>query len=205
MSEQRYGYFAGCSASAKHKKNGSKSKKCSLPSDGLTQAQWKKRNGAVMEYKLNEPISYEMFKNYPKDLRKKYIEILRDEHGASAASVREMFGVSKGTIYNAITKELGVTFRAGPQSDEDRLKWDIFLHGASTEEPDLCEPEVPSEDDTILPEQEKPSGMTMSRFSLSFVGAIDVNAIANSLRRIIGGQTNASIDIVVNNISPLVG
>lgn len=202
MSEQRYGYFAGCSASAKRRKNGSKSKKCSLPSDNMTQAQWKKRNGAVMEYRLDKPLDYEGFKRLPTDLRKKYIEILRDEHGASATSIQEMLGVSKGTIYTVITKDLGVSFHSGPQSAEGRRKWAAFINGGS---PDEQEPATTIAGDDQKQEeypieQERHGDMAMNRFSLSFVGMIDVNAIANSLRRIIGDQMNGSVEITVDNL-----
>lgn len=202
MSEQRYGYFAGCSASAKHKKNGSKSKKCSLPSDGLTQAQWKKRCGETKVYKLDRPISYEEFKSFPRDIRKIYIETLRDEYGATSTSIQQMLGISKGTAYNVITKDLGISFHGGSPSTEERRKWAAFINGGSAEqqEPVAAVVENGLETEERPTEQEKASGMVMSRFSLSFAGVIDINAIANSLRRIIGDQMNGSVEITVDNI-----
>ena len=51
-------------SSARHKKNGSKSKRCSLPSDHLTERQWKARCGEIMEYKLSSPVPWAEFKRY---------------------------------------------------------------------------------------------------------------------------------------------
>ena len=41
-----------------HMKRGSRSKRCSLPSDNLTPAQLKRRNGPVSTYKLDQPMSW---------------------------------------------------------------------------------------------------------------------------------------------------
>ena len=58
---------------ASHMKCGSKSKKCTLPSDYLTAAQKRRLNGPVSTYKLDEPMNWESFKAMPEDLQKKYI------------------------------------------------------------------------------------------------------------------------------------
>ena len=42
---------------------------CALPSDHLTAAQLKARNGSVNTYNLNLPMSWETFKAMPKDLQ----------------------------------------------------------------------------------------------------------------------------------------
>lgn len=42
---------------ARHRVNGSKSKRCTLPSDYLTPAQRKKLNGEVYTVNLNKPIT----------------------------------------------------------------------------------------------------------------------------------------------------
>ena len=46
---------------AMHMKRGSKSKKCSLPHDGLTAAQLRRLNGPVSTYKMDEPMDWEGF------------------------------------------------------------------------------------------------------------------------------------------------
>ena len=64
---------------ASRMKRGSKSKKCTLPSDYLTAAQKRRLNGPVSTYKLDEPMSLESFKAMPEDLQKQYME-LRSEY-----------------------------------------------------------------------------------------------------------------------------
>ena len=65
-------------SSARHKKNGSKSKRCSLPSDHLTERQWKARCGEIMEYKLSSPVPWAEFKRYPRDIQEMYIQNMVD-------------------------------------------------------------------------------------------------------------------------------
>ena len=47
---------------AKYRKCGSKSKKCSMSTDHMTQKQWKERNGKVVTVNLNQPITWDDFK-----------------------------------------------------------------------------------------------------------------------------------------------
>lgn len=47
---------------AKYRKCGSKSKKCSMSTDHMTQKQWKERNGKVVTVNLNQPITWDEFK-----------------------------------------------------------------------------------------------------------------------------------------------
>ena len=56
---------------AHHKKNGSKSKKCTLPSDYMTTRQKNKMNGATMTLKMNEPChNWKEFKRLSTDVQR---------------------------------------------------------------------------------------------------------------------------------------
>lgn len=200
MSEQRYGYFKGCSASARHKKNGSKSKRCSLPSDNMTQAQWKKRNGAVVEYRLDKPLSFEGFKQLPVDLRKKYIKTLQTEYGASLTAITHMLGVSKGTAYNFITKDLGITFEPGAPSAENRQRWKAFLQSVDYAEPEASDPEPKNESLDTVESVATERQMKMNGLTLTFVGLIDANAIANSLRLVLGDNAEGTVRIDISDL-----
>ena len=46
-----------------HQKNGSKSRKCSLPSDHLTEGAWKKMNGPVTGVTMGAPMEWTTFKD----------------------------------------------------------------------------------------------------------------------------------------------
>ena len=94
-------------AGARHMKRGSRSKRCSLPSDNLTPAQLKRRNGPVSTYKLDEPMRWDDFKSMPVDLQKKYLTNLVETYGATNEMLGDMFYVHP-THVGAIKKALGV-------------------------------------------------------------------------------------------------
>ena len=79
-------------SSARHKKNGSKSKRCSLPSDHLTERQWKARCGEIMEYKLSSPVPWAEFKRYPRDIQEMYIQNMVEKYHVTASDLGRLFG-----------------------------------------------------------------------------------------------------------------
>ena len=94
-------------AGARHMKRGSRSKRCSLPSDNLTPAQLKRRNGPVSTYKLDEPMRWDDFKSMPVDLQKRYLTNLIETYGATNEMLGDMFYVHP-THVGAVKKALGV-------------------------------------------------------------------------------------------------
>ena len=94
-------------AGARHMKRGSRSKRCSLPSDHLTPAQLKRRNGPVSTYKLDAPMRWDDFKDMPVDLQKQYLTNLVETYGATNEMLGDMFYVHP-THVGAVKKALGV-------------------------------------------------------------------------------------------------
>ena len=94
-------------AGARHMKRGSRSKRCSLPSDNLTPAQLKRRNGPVSTYKLDAPMRWDDFKAMPVDLQKQYLTNLVEAYGATNEMLGDMFYVHP-THVGAVKKALGV-------------------------------------------------------------------------------------------------
>lgn len=94
-------------AGARHMKRGSRSKRCSLPSDNLTPAQLKRRNGPVSTYKLDAPMRWDDFKAMPVDLQKKYLTNLVETYGATNEMLGDMFYVHP-TRVGTVKKALGV-------------------------------------------------------------------------------------------------
>ena len=94
-------------AGARHMKRGSRSKRCSLPSDNLTPAQLKRRNGPVSTYKLDEPMKWDDFKAMPVDLQKQYLTNLVETYGATNEMLGDMFYVHP-THVGTVKKALGV-------------------------------------------------------------------------------------------------
>ena len=118
---------------ASHMKRGSKSKKCTLPSDYLTAAQKRRLNGPVSTYKLDEPMSWESFKAMPEDLQKKYILNLQETYQANNDMLGKMFGVT-GVSVCRMRHALGVGAIGQSKMTRDEVavrdaKWDAFCNG----------------------------------------------------------------------------
>lgn len=119
---------------AAHRKNGSKSKRCSLPSDNLTEAQKRKLNGPCATVKMDQPMDWATFKKLPDGLRKEYIERLMEDYHTSQKMLAGMFGVSQSSVYLEM-KRLGV--KALPLHRHDygteykvkTAKWEAFCNG----------------------------------------------------------------------------
>ena len=118
---------------ASHMKRGSKSKKCTLPSDYLTAAQKRRLNGPVSTYKLDEPMNWESFKAMPEDLQKKYILNLQETYQANDKMIAKLFGKSDVTV-GEHRKRLGLKPTGKSRMTRDEVavrdaKWDAFCNG----------------------------------------------------------------------------
>ena len=120
-------------AGAYARKNGSKTKKCTLPSDNLTAGQIKKRNGEIMQYKLNQPMKWNEFRSMPEDLQREYIQKLESEKKARAIDIAEMLGINKNYLSN-YTRTLfqGKTPFTGKHQVNQSQEWRDFIEGNIT-------------------------------------------------------------------------
>ena len=69
------------------KKNGSKSKKCTLPSDYMTRKEKMAMNGEVMSYNPNAWYTWEEFKKLPMEYQIKYVNSLLTRYNCSFRSI----------------------------------------------------------------------------------------------------------------------
>lgn len=111
------------------KKNGSRSKKCSLPSDHLSKKELKKMNGEIKMYNLSKPMSYSVFCSMPIDLRIEYLKSLRDTYGASLDDISRMMHTSYHALAQHKQKHLAGNpeFKNYKKSRLDGLAWARFL------------------------------------------------------------------------------
>lgn len=215
--------------SSSRRKCGSKSKRCSLPSDMLTQAQLKKQNGKVVSYHLREPMTWEQFKELPTDLQTEYLSGLIQSFGVTGAEVARMLGVSSAWFNRHVHSQgLNVSFKRGAKMTKaERTAWEIFL-GKSLVSPN---PAVPDEDPapqaaqsaaaesaglapdaTVSPWQDVPPAAkqkpprdlgSLQAMNMSFKGEITVDEIANSLRLILGSApVTGTVSIYLNLCDP---
>lgn len=122
---------------ARHRVCGSKSKKCSLPSDLLTPAQKRKMNGPVESYDMGRPMSWDRFTVMPRDLQVSYLDGLHKNYGVGEHRLTELFGVSIGTIRRYLSaKDLRgrMGFHAVP-TNAQKSAWERFLAGEDAVEP----------------------------------------------------------------------
>ena len=71
---------------------------CKLPSDFMSKKEIKAMNGEVVNFNLSKPMYWDTFKTMPDDLKKEYINGLREKFDVPDNKIAEMFGVGIGTI-----------------------------------------------------------------------------------------------------------
>lgn len=116
---------------AKHKKNGSKSHGCTLPSDYLTNAQKRALNGPVKTLKLDEPMSWKDFKNLTVDDQKLYAKHIKELYNPSWPQWGQMFGVGGMGVLKHFSRRgiPGGRDNHDKTTPEQRAKWDAFCNG----------------------------------------------------------------------------
>lgn len=145
---------------ARHKKNGSRSKYCGLPSDRLTQSQLKKLNGKVVSYKMREPMKWKEFSTLPKDLQQQYLDELHQSFHVGMKQFAAMLGVHPATVHRLVSAEgLRTNFQHGYRmTDAELTAWAVFLGedprpGAAQREQKA---EHPAEFDTAAAPEQNP-------------------------------------------------
>jgi len=113
-----------------HRKGGSKSKKCSLPSDNLTEAQRRKLNGPAITVQLGVPLGWKDFKGLTDSLKKTYLMDLHNSYHPSGAMLAGMLGVSNRTVVNELHR-LGIPVGkpGGGRDRKQKAMWDAFCNG----------------------------------------------------------------------------
>ena len=126
------------SRSARHRKNGSRSRRCTLPSDSLTPTQKKGLNGMMYTYTMDKPHTLRELKTWPDDLRGEYMAELLDKYRPSNASLGEMLGVAPTSINYVLTRYFGISRSRGytpAKNMKQILAWEAFITGVTDTEP----------------------------------------------------------------------
>lgn len=77
-------------AGAFHKKNGSKSKKCTLPSDHLTRKEKEKLNGECKSWNLKAFYTWDEFRKMPEDIQLEYVNSLINRYDCGLATISKI-------------------------------------------------------------------------------------------------------------------
>lgn len=144
---------------------------------------------------MNSPIPWGSFKELSKQTQEEYIHGLMETYSANATSLAAMFDVKPLTVRRYIAaRKLNVVFQVGrSMNTEQKLAWENFLNGnrtiAESDKQDSLEQADSSR---------RMSEMHMNRVSVCFKGQIDVGAITNSLRYLLGDNVQGEVEIVCN-------
>ena len=122
---------------ARHMKNGSKSRRCYLPSDHMTHAQWKRRNGPVYTVSLNQPMSWDAFKCLTLDLQQAYIDAVQNRFGVPISRMSaDLFDMSSSNLRLHCAR-MGLKFdgmRGRVLTGSDLELWDNWCKGITATE-----------------------------------------------------------------------
>ena len=150
---------------ARARVSGSKTKYCGLPSDNLTAAQLKRRNGPVLAYNVTKCLSYKEFKRLPDDLQRAYLSTISRVYRVPMLSIAEAMGCSHGTM-SSILQRLELDPVRGRKRPAPGDKWFDFVAGRLTvdgvpakyAQPSPAEADQPSpaEADQPTPEADAP-------------------------------------------------
>ena len=163
------------SRNAKYKRNGSKSRKVTLPSDHLTPAQKRRLNGTVQTYDMNQPHTRFELKLWPEDLLHEYMQNVLDRY---APTNRELCGMLQYADSAAVSKFLkencGISRPVGGsrrKNADQVLAWRDFIQGTASEpEPEsTVEPEPATTTPPVTPR----TTLTYESISLTFTGTVD--------------------------------
>lgn len=115
--------------SARRRKCGSKSKKCTLPMDYKTKGELNKLNGDVISISMNKPYDINTLFKASRDVQIEYIQNLRTQYRASTRMLSTVLGVSQPTILRYL-HSLGISHdrdTAPHPRKIDRVAFERFL------------------------------------------------------------------------------
>lgn len=152
---------------AYHRKNGSKSHACSLPSDRLTEAQRRKLDGPVTTLKLNEPMTWADFLALSEEHKRLYLSHLMDRYRPSCRALGEMLGVSAITACRALQSCGASRGRETRATAEQRAAWAEFLGKAAPAEEEQDDT-PPAPEDPPTERAKTDSTAVVTRFDITY-------------------------------------
>lgn len=120
-------------AGARHRKQGSRSRRCTLPHELLTPAQLRRKNGAVRVFQLSRPMDAAAWEAMPEDLQRRYIERLRQRYNVGAVRLAAMLGLPREALRLRL-EQLGLwDGRVRRMRAEQVEAWERWLSGKEDE------------------------------------------------------------------------
>ena len=129
----------------KHKKRGS-GHYVRLPSDNMTRKEKNAMNGKCVSINLNEPTTWDEFREWPTDIQAEYIKKLEATYRVTSPLIAKMMGVSD-IYFREYRRTKGFPSARGGFRNPDLDAWEKFLNKPVTEV--KKEPEKEEDDDSF--------------------------------------------------------
>ena len=177
------------------RKNGSKSKKCGLPSDYLSAAEKRKLNGECVTYELSRPMSWQDFKGMPHDIQSEYIRKLAGM-GAGRNDIADMFRITPDQYSQyMVRKHKGEKFLDTKVKNNDAfVEWFIGDDPKPAEEPAAEIKEEPAPAEPVAEAKTAPARAFLNSGSISYSG--NAKDVFESILQLM--DENSDYDITVS-------
>lgn len=188
-------------ASARRKKNGLKSRKCTLPSDYMTKKEIESMNGELESINLNKPYGWEQLTRFPETLQREYIHSLRERFGVTTTMLAEMLGVGNSTA-NRFMRRLGfpVSAHNSRATSKQRIAFDAFINrkeAVAVEVEAVAEQTVEPEPKPVVDERRQQTAFASPlSATLSYSGR--VRDICEALVYALGADSEGEFEIMFN-------
>lgn len=192
---------------ARNKKNGSKSKKCTLPSDHLTRKEKEKLNGEVTTWNMHAFYSVEEFKAMPHDIQVEYINSIMNRYDVGLSTISKLlFGMGETYLYNYFKRSGDIKFmniRSGgrKKSNAKAFEEDILRARSVQDVPKLIALDSPQEENvSVEPIIETPKPKASISEFLIRMDKFD-DDLWNRIKDLFGDSENLAITISVSKES----
>lgn len=174
------------------KKRVGHSRKCTMPSDYLSESEKRKLNGNISTVNTNVPMPWELFRNLPTTLQQEYIESLVSRFHVGVKTVSQVLFNRGGSTLGLHLRRYGISVKGhrGQISDENMARFVTFCklgNHAENEtecEPEPGEPEQAKENPTVVNESEAEHTSDVDSWAFTFRDVNDMKDILMLIRNL---------------------
>jgi hypothetical protein len=180
----------------------------------MTEAQWKKMNGEVKSWNLDEPMKYADFKEMAPELQAEYIRRLNSRFGVGTGAISEyLFHLSNsGLSWYLHSKGIKCNVRGKKLTKDERAAWEAWLRRQPVDH--IPEPEKMVEEESVVEEQPAQAGpqladtreetnattFGMDHLEVEWCGKFDAVAFVEQLRKLPFPDGQVKVRLEVNRV-----
>jgi len=141
--------------SARRKRNGVKSKKCTLPSDYMTKKEKLAMNGELTSINTNRVYTYGEFMRFPESLQAEYVRSLKERFDVTPNMLAKLMGCS-GSTTSRLMKNLGYDLSGhnSRSTPVQRLEFANFIKAGRNDQIEQAVEQVAAQPVEVIPTQE---------------------------------------------------